>query len=49
MLSVESVGLPSVLMRCDHGEVRCCGLIKVWNVVDSWILSGVIVSHARIC
>jgi hypothetical protein len=31
MLSVESVGLPSVVMRGDRGEVRCCDLSKVWN------------------
>jgi hypothetical protein len=29
MLSVESVGLPSVVMWGDCGEVRCCGLSKV--------------------
>jgi hypothetical protein len=29
--SVESVGLPSVVMRGDRGEVQCCGLSKVWN------------------
>jgi hypothetical protein len=29
---VSSVGLPSVvMMRGDRGEVRCCGLSKVWN------------------
>jgi hypothetical protein len=27
--SVESVGLPSVVMRGDRGEVRCCGLSKI--------------------
>jgi hypothetical protein len=31
VLSVESVSLPSVVMRGDCGEVRCCGLSKVWN------------------
>jgi hypothetical protein len=31
VLSVESVGLPSVMMWGDHGEVWCCGLSKVWN------------------
>jgi hypothetical protein len=30
VLCAESVGLPSVLMRGDRGEVRCCGLSKVW-------------------
>jgi hypothetical protein len=28
---VESIGLPSIMMRVDHGEVRCCGLSKGWN------------------
>jgi hypothetical protein len=31
VLSVESVGLPSVGMLGDHGEIRCCVLSKVWN------------------
>jgi hypothetical protein len=31
VLSVESIGLPSVVMRGDYGKVRCCGLSKVWN------------------
>jgi hypothetical protein len=31
MLSVESVGLPSVVMRRDRGEIRYYGLSKVWN------------------
>jgi hypothetical protein len=31
VLSVESVGLPSVVMCGDRGEIRCCGLDKVWN------------------
>jgi hypothetical protein len=35
VLSVESVGLPSVVMRGDRGEIRCCGLTNVWNGVDS--------------
>jgi hypothetical protein len=29
MLSVGSVGLPSVVIRGDRGEVQCCGLSKV--------------------
>jgi hypothetical protein len=29
--SVESVGLPSVMIWGNHGEVRCCGLSKVCN------------------
>jgi hypothetical protein len=35
MLSVESVGLPSVMMWGDHGEVRCYGLSKDWNGGES--------------
>jgi hypothetical protein len=31
VFSVESVGLPSAVMWGDRGEVRCCGLSKVWN------------------
>jgi hypothetical protein len=31
VLSIESVGLPSVVMWGDRGEIRCCGLSKVWN------------------
>jgi hypothetical protein len=31
VLSVESAGLPSIVMRGDCGEVRCCSLSKVWN------------------
>jgi hypothetical protein len=27
--SVETVGLPSIVMRGDRGEVRCCGLSMV--------------------
>jgi hypothetical protein len=26
MLSVESIGLPSIVMCGDRGEVQCCGL-----------------------
>jgi hypothetical protein len=47
--SVESVGLPSVVMCGDCGEVRCCGLSNVWNGGDGWNLSGDVVCHARIC
>jgi hypothetical protein len=43
---VESVGLPSIKMRVDHGEVRCCGLSKDWNGGDGWNPSGYMVSHA---
>jgi hypothetical protein len=32
--SIYSAGLPSVVMRGDCGEVRCCGLSKVWNGGD---------------
>jgi hypothetical protein len=47
--SVESAGLPSVVMRGDRGEVRCYGLSKVWNGGDGWNPSGDVVCHARIC
>jgi hypothetical protein len=29
--NVESIGLSSVMMGGDRGEVRCCGLSMVWN------------------
>jgi hypothetical protein len=47
--SIESVGLPSVVMRGDHGEVRYCGLSKIWNGGEGWNLLGDVVCHARIC
>jgi hypothetical protein len=47
--NVESVGLPSVVMRGDRGEVRCCGLCKVRNGGDGWNPSGDVVYHVRIC
>jgi hypothetical protein len=47
--NVESVGLPSVVTCSDPGEVRCCGLSKVWNGGDSWNPSSDVVCHARIC
>jgi hypothetical protein len=40
VLSVESVGLPSVVMCGDRGEVRCCGLSKVWNGGEGCDLHG---------
>jgi hypothetical protein len=46
--SVESAGLPSVVMRGDCGEVRRCGLSKVWNGGDGLNLSGDVVCHAQI-
>jgi hypothetical protein len=49
VLSVESVGLPSVVMCGDRGEIRCCGLSKIWNGGDGWNPSGDVVCHARIC
>jgi hypothetical protein len=33
-VSLESVGLPFVVMRVDRGEIRCYGLSKVWNDGD---------------
>jgi hypothetical protein len=47
--NVESVGLPSVVMRGDRSEVRCCGLSKVWNAGDGWNPSGDVACHAQIC
>jgi hypothetical protein len=49
VLSVESVGLPSVVISGDRGEVRCCGLSKVCNGGDCWNLSGDVDGHAQIC
>jgi hypothetical protein len=37
MLFVESFGLPSVVMRVDCGEDRCCDLSMGWNGGDGWI------------
>jgi hypothetical protein len=48
-VSIESVGLPSVMMWGDYGEDRCSGLSMGWNGGDGWIPSGDVVSHARIC
>jgi hypothetical protein len=31
VLSVESVGLPSIMMWGDRGEIWYCGLSMVWN------------------
>jgi hypothetical protein len=45
-VSIESVGLPSVVMRGDCGEDRCCGLSMVWNGRDGSIPSGDVDSHA---
>jgi hypothetical protein len=39
--NIESVGLPTIVMLGDRGEVQCFGLRKVWN--------GDVVCHARIC
>jgi hypothetical protein len=33
-VSVYSAGLPSVVMRVDHGNIQCCTLSKVWNDGD---------------
>jgi hypothetical protein len=40
VFNVESVGLPSVVMCGDHGEIRCCGLSKVWNGGEDCDLHG---------
>jgi hypothetical protein len=40
MLSDESVGLSSVVMCGDQGEVRCCGLSNVWNGGEGYDLHG---------
>jgi hypothetical protein len=40
VLSVESVGVPSVMMWGDCGELRCCGLSKVWNGGEGCDLHG---------
>jgi hypothetical protein len=48
MLSVESVGIPSVVKCGDLGEVRCCGLSMCWNGGDGWNPSGDVVSHTQI-
>jgi hypothetical protein len=47
--NVESDVLPSVVMWGDHGEVRCCGMSKVWKGVDGWNPSGEVVCQVRIC
>jgi hypothetical protein len=47
--SIESAGLPSIVMCGDRGEVQCCGLSKVWNGGDGWNPSGNVVCHAQIC
>jgi hypothetical protein len=40
MLSVKSVGFPSVVIWDDHGEIRCYGLSKVWNSGEGSDLHG---------
>jgi hypothetical protein len=40
VLSVQSVGLPSIVMWGDHGEIPCCGLRKVWNGGEGCDLHG---------
>jgi hypothetical protein len=40
VLSVESVGLPSIVMWGDRGEFRCYGLSKVWNGGEGCDLHG---------
>jgi hypothetical protein len=48
VLSVESVGLPFVVMWGDRSEIRCCALSKDWNGGDGWNPSGEVVCHAQI-
>jgi hypothetical protein len=48
-ISIESVVLPSVMMRGDRGEDRCCGLSMGWNGGDIWNMSSDVICHARIC
>jgi hypothetical protein len=38
--SVESVGLPSVVMWGDRGEIQCCGWSKVLNGGEGCDLHG---------
>jgi hypothetical protein len=45
---VRVFGLPSLVVRGDHGEDRCYGLSKVWNGGDGWILLGDVDWHAQI-
>jgi hypothetical protein len=40
VLSVESVGLTSVIIWGDRGEIRWCGLSKVWNGGEGCDLHG---------
>jgi hypothetical protein len=39
-VSVQSVGLPFIVMWGDRGEVRCYGLSKVWNGGEGCDLHG---------
>jgi hypothetical protein len=48
-VNVESVGLPSIMMRVDHAEVQCCGLSKGWNGGHGWNSLGDMICHAQIC
>jgi hypothetical protein len=40
VLSVESVGLLSVMIWGNRSEIRCCALSNVWNGGDGWNPSG---------
>jgi hypothetical protein len=40
VLSVESIGLPSIVMRGDRGEDRCNGLSKDWSGGEGCDLHG---------
>jgi hypothetical protein len=47
-VSIESVGLPSIVMWGDHGEDRCYGLSMGWNGEDGWNLLGDVDSQAQV-
>jgi hypothetical protein len=40
VLSVESIGLPSIVMCGDRGEDRCSGLSKDWSGGEGCDLHG---------
>jgi hypothetical protein len=42
VLSVESVGLPSIVMWGDRGEIRCYVLSNVWYGGEGYDLHGLL-------